>query len=271
MRYSIFMVVMVLALVAGCDQASMLKAMTPSADEQAAKSYIDLLRQHKFEQIEQDIDPGIRAPNLHETLMGMAALIPAKNPTSVKVVGANTFKSPGIYRSNITFEYQFSNQWLLANVAIQKKDGVSTIVGFNVNKLFDSLENLNRFNLAGKSMGQYAVLAGAILISLLSLYALVLCARTRIPKRKWLWIVFILLGIGKFTVNWTTGQWGFMPLSVQLFSAGAVAPLYGAWMLSISLPLGAIWFLLRRKSFGEVASQQRIPPNLPLPGDSGDN
>lgn len=263
MRYSIFIAVVVLALIAGCDQASMLKAMTPSADEQAAKSYIDLLRRHEFEKIERDIDPEIRTPNLHETLMEMAALIPAQDPITVKVVGANTFKSPSIYRSNITFEYQFSDKWLLANVAVQKKDGVSTIVGFNVNNLSDSLENLNKFKLAGKSMGRYAVLAGTVLIPLFSLYALVLCARTKMPKRKWLWIIFILFGVGKLTVNWTTGQWGFMPLSVQLFSAGAFAPLYGAWTFSISLPLGAIWFLLRRESFDQAASRQSIPPELP--------
>ncbi|GGY18972.1 hypothetical protein GCM10008098_08910 [Rhodanobacter panaciterrae] len=263
MRYFIFVVVLLLGAIAGCDQSSLLKAMTPSGDEQTAKSYIDLLREHKFEQIEQAIDPEIKVPNLHDALVEMAGLIPAQDPTSVKVVGANTFKGPDIYKSNITFEYQFSDKWLLANVAIQKKGGVSTIIGFNVNRLSDSLENLNKFKLAGKSLLQYAVLAGTILIPLFSLYALVLCARARIPKRKWLWIVFILFGIGKFAVNWTTGQWGFMPLSFQLFGAGAFAPLYGAWTLSISLPLGAIWFLMRRKSFSQAASAQSVPPELP--------
>lgn len=263
MRYLIFVVFLLLGLVAGCDQSSLLKRMTPSGDEKAAKSYIELLREHKFEQIEKDIDPEIKKPNLHDALVEMAKLIPVKDPTSVKVVGANTFKSPNVYKSNITFEYQFSDQWLLANVAIQNKDGVSTIIGFNVRSLPDSLENLNKFKLAGKSLLQYAVLAGTILIPLFSLYALVLCARTRIPKRKWLWIIFILFGIGKFAVNWTTGQWGFMPMSFQLFSAGAFAPLYGAWTLSISLPLGAIWFLLRRKMLSEPAGKQSHLPELP--------
>jgi hypothetical protein len=260
MRYLVLVAMMAIALTAGCGQAGMMKAMTPSADEQVAKSYIDLLREHKFEQIEKDIDPADRPPNLHETLIKMAALIPAQAPTSVKVVGANTFRSPGVYKSDITFEYQFPDKWLLANVMVQKKDGVSTIVGFNVKGISDSLENLNRFSLPGKGALQYAVLAGMIVASLFSLYALVLCARAKVPKRKWLWIVFILFGVGKFTVNWTTGQWGFLPLSVQLFSAGAFAPFYGAWELSLSLPLGAIWFMLRRQSFDRAGS---LPPELP--------
>jgi len=263
MRYFIFVAVLFVALIAGCSKASMMNAATPSGDEQVARSYIDLLREHKFEQIEEDIDPEISTPNLHEALVGMAAMIPPQDPVSMKVVGANTFQSPGLYKSNITFEYQFPDRWLLANVAVQKKDGVPTIVGFNVKKIPDSLENLNSFRLTGKSMLQYAMLAGTVLAPLFSLYALVLCARARIPKRKWLWIIFILFGIGKFAVNWTTGQWGFMPLSIQLFSSGAFAPPYGAWTLSISLPLGAIWFLLRRKNVSQVASRQSFPPDLP--------
>ena len=263
MRYFIFVVVLFLGLIAGCDQSRMLNSMTPSGDEQAAKSYIDMLREHKFGQIEKDIAPEIKMPNLHNQLVEMAKLIPAQDPTSVKVVGANTFRSPNLYKSNITFEYQFSDKWLLANVAIEKKDGVSTIIGFNIRSLPDSLENSNKFRLGGRSVLQYAVLVGAVLIPLFSLYALVFCARARIPNRKWLWIIFILFGIGKFSVNWTTGQWGFMPISFQLFSASAFAPVYGAWIFSISLPLGAILFLLRRRSFSQVDGKHGVPPDLP--------
>jgi hypothetical protein len=263
MRHFFFVALIFLALATGCSQERMMTAVTPSGDEQAARSYIDLLREHKFDQIQNDIDPEVRTPKLHETLVEMATMIPPQTPISLKVVGANTFSSPSFYKSNITFEYQFPGKWLLANVAVQKKDGVSTIVGFNVKGIPDSLENLNSFKLRGKGILQYAVLAGTILAPLFSLYVLVLCARTKIPKRKWLWIIFILFGIGKFAVNWTTGQWGFMPVSIQLFSAAASAPPYGAWTLSISLPLGAIWFLLRKNNFDLAASQQSAPPPLP--------
>jgi hypothetical protein len=263
MRNFFFVALIFLAFAAGCSQEHMINAVTPSGDEQAARRYIDLLREHKFDQIENDIDPEVRTPKLHGTLVEMAAMIPPQAPISLKVVGANTFSSSRFYKSNITFEYQFPGKWLLANVTVQKKDGVATIVGFNVNGIPDSLENLNSFKLRGKSILQYAVLVWTVLAPLFSIYVLVLCARTRIPKRKWLWIIFILFGIGKFAVNWTTGQWGFMPMSIQLFSAGAFSPPYGAWTLSISLPLGAIWFLLRKDNFRRAAGQQSAPPPLP--------
>ena len=239
---------------AGCDQASSLNTMTPSEDEQVARGYIDLLRQNRFEQIEQDLAPDFKTATIHETLVKMAALIPSQNPQSIKVVGADISRSPDFYQSNITLEYQFSTKWLLANVAVQKKAGVSSIIGFNVNPIPDSLENLNQFTLSGKSVLQYVVLALAVFVPLFSLYVLVLCIRTRTEKRKWLWIPFIVLGVGKFAIDWTTGRWSVMPLAVQLFGGGAFAPPYGAWTLSVSLPLWAILFFVRARRSGQTVS-----------------
>src|SRR5882724_3656906 len=124
MRYVNLIAALLLITLAGCDQASMMKMMTPSEDEQIAKGYINLLRQGKLEQIEKDLDPSIKTANIRDTLAKMAALIPSHDPQSVKVVGAYTFRNLDVYQSNITFEYQFPNQWLLANVAIQKRGDV---------------------------------------------------------------------------------------------------------------------------------------------------
>jgi hypothetical protein len=234
-------------ILSGCDQASMMKKMMPPEGESVAKSYIDLLRQNRFEQIEKDLDPSIKSPDIRNTLVKMAQMIPAQNPESIKVVGVQVFHGPDISSTNITFEYQFQHKWLLINVATQKKGEASTVVGFNVNQIPDSLENLNKFTLVGKSPIQYSVLVLAIFIPLFSLYALVLCIRTKIEKRKWLWVIFVMLGFAKFSVDWTTGQWGITPLAFQLFGAGAFAPLYGSWVISISLPLGAFIFMLKRK------------------------
>lgn len=244
------MVLVLVMLIAGCSQQSLMKLFVSPEEEQVAKNYIGLLRAQKFDQIENDIDPAIKAksPNIHQMLLKMAALMPAEDPLSVKLVGANSFTGNTVHKSNITYEYQYPDRWLMVNVAVQKKDGVSTLIGFNVRKLPDSLENSNKFGLSGKSALQYAVLAAAVIAPLFSLYALVLCIRTKMQSKKWLWIVCILLGIGGLSINWTTGNWNFQPLYVQLFSVSAFAPMYGAWTICVSLPLGAIWFVLRRKA-----------------------
>jgi hypothetical protein len=251
-RFILSISLLLLIILPGCtpaDPANQIKRFAPPEDEAMATNYIALLRQNKFEQIQNDLDPSLKNALTQDTLAKMVKVIPPQDPVSVKVVGAQQVRDPDIYKINLSFEYQFPSKWLLINVAIQKKGGVSTIIGFNVYPLSDSLENINRFTLTGKNLLQYATLVFASLIPLFILFVLVLCIRTKMTKRKWLWIIFILLGIGKLTVNWTTGQWQIAPLYFSLLGSGAFAPPYGAWLISTSLPLGAILFLLRRKRF----------------------
>lgn len=243
----------------GCgDPASVMKKFTPPEDEAVATNYIALLRQGKFEKFKRDLDPDLKDVITQETLVKMAAAIPEAEPISVKVVGAHQVNDPGLYRINLSFEYQFPSNWMVINVATQKKDGVSTIIGFHVYKFSDSLENFNRFTLTGKKPLQYVTLVCAVAIPLFILSTLVICLRTKMKTKKWLWIIFILIGFGKFTVNWTTGQWHFGLLYFQLLGGSAVTLPYCAWMISISVPLGAILFLLRRK---ELAAPIEVPLN----------
>jgi hypothetical protein len=246
-RFIYLFCISALVALSGCDRDSSIKIFTPPADEATAKNYITLLRQKQFVPIEKDFDPSLKSALTPDTLSKMAAAIPAQDPISIKIIGVNSAQGTDIYKINLTFEYQFPTKWLLINVATQKKNGVVTIIGFNIYSIPDSLENLNKFTLAGKNPIQYLTLAFAVLIPLFTLYSLVLCIRTKMEKRKWLWIIFILIGIGEFTVNWTTGQWNFAPLSFQLLGAASFAPPYGAWLISISLPLGAILFFLKRE------------------------
>ena len=265
LRFILPIGVLVLILFSGCDRNSekMVRAFTPPEDEATATNYISLLRQGGFDQIQKDMDASITDADTHSTLVKMAALIPPQDPISVKVVGAHQFRTQDTYKINLTFEYQFPTNWLLINVALQRKAGVSTIYGFNVQPMSDSLENYNRFTLTGKSAFQYAMLALAILIPIFILYVLVLCIRTKMKKRKWLWIIFILFGFGKITISWTTGQWQWGLFQIQLLGAGAFAPLYGAWLITVSAPLGAITFLLRRKKL--TASIEPLISESPTP------
>jgi hypothetical protein len=190
-------------------------------------------------------------------------MFPAQEPVSTKVVGfRSSLGNDG--RTEITLEYEFPQKWLLAEVVTQKSGGVTTIVGFHITPIADSLENLNRFTLAGKSTSQYAILSRAVLAPLFSLFVFVVCIKTTMGKKKWLWLIFILIGIGKLVVNWTTGQVFFTPLAIQLPAAGANAQLYGPWLVYVSMPLGAIIFLTMRRSLtGSVQRTQEGPLATP--------
>lgn len=236
-----------LALLCGCDSSWVMNLMTPKEDERVARGYLALMRSHDLERIEKDLDPALQNDNVRETLARMVPQMPAQQPLSSKIVGAHTWRGQDVYVSNISFELHYPDLWMLANVAVQKKHGQSTIVGLNIVPMSDSLENLTRFSLAGKSGAQYAILALAVAAAVLTLAALVRALRTPGLERRWLWIIFILVGFGKLAVDWSTGVVSLKLPALQLFSASALAPLYGSWTVAASLPLGALVFLLRRR------------------------
>jgi hypothetical protein len=180
-------------------------------------------------------------------LVAAAEILPEGPPTSVKLVGAQRFTYPSFTRVTTTFEYQWGDKWFLCNVTIKKSATAQTILGMHVNLQKTSLKAQTKFTLKGKSASQYAILAGAILAFCLTAFALVDCIRMKGIRRKWLWVIFIIVGFGLLSVNWSTGVVSFKLLSVSLFSAGYFAPLYGPWTISMSAPVGAIIFLLRRR------------------------
>jgi len=234
-------------LLFGCNQQQMIEKFSTPADQTLAKAYISDLQAGKFDVIEKDLDPSIKTSGVHGALVHMASLLQTGPPTSVKLVGAHKSFSPNGAQTNTTFEYQWGDKWALCNVAIWRSATIQTIVGFNVYVEKTSLEDQVRFTLTGKSLAQYAILTGAVLAFSLTLFALVACIRRKGLHRKWLWIIFIVFGFGQLSTNWVTGVVNYQLLYVSLFSAGAFAPLYGPWTISLSVPVGAVVFLLRRR------------------------
>ena len=244
------------AFLFGCDPAAQINKFVPPGAESTARNYFDLLQQGKFDQITRDFDPSV--PNVPGSLAEMASLIPAETPESAKIVGAHTFRSPEYSTTSITLEYQFPSKWLLVDVTTKKTGDISTITGFHVGVLRDSLENLNRFTLSGKSAVQYAILILAICSLVFSFYVLGLCIRAKDVKRKWLWMLFVLAGVGNVAVNWKTGELTFHLISIYIPCASANRPPYGPWTVAVFLPLGAILFLNRQRRKTIVA--ESIPP-----------
>lgn len=132
-------------------------------------------------------------------------------------------------------------------MSIKRVGDYSTITSFRVTPIPDSLEYTNRFSLVGKSSLQYVILGLAVAAPIFTFYVLAVCLRTKNQTRKWLWAIFILVGVGKLGVNWTTGALTFTPLAVNIPCGGATTMgLYGPWVVTVNLPLGAILFLRKR-------------------------
>jgi hypothetical protein len=238
----------------------LMKTITPPEDEVFARKWVDLLRQREFDQVGQKLDPSIPGSDVRNTLDKMAEMFPAGEPKSTKVVDYN-------FRTHLlTLEYEFPNKWLLVDILIKRMGGASTILAFRVSTIADSLEHNNRFSLVGKSVLQYGILGLALAAPIFSFYVLAFCLRTKNLNRKWLWAIFILVGVGKLGVNWTTGALIFTPLAVQVPCGGATTTMgvYGPWVVTVNLPLGAILFL-RKRSHRIVLSEVQPPQPEDLP------
>jgi hypothetical protein len=238
MNFFIFMFLSFFMII-GCSQQSMIDHMAPAEDKDRALFYINLLKQKKIDEVNAKIDKSIKNKDTRSALLNMANLIPKESEKSLKVVGADI--SPGY--ANITFEYEFENRWLLINVATQKTKDDFSIIGINVNQIDNSLEIINKFTLLGKTFIHYVFLLLAIIFPLLTIYSLFVCAKSKMVK-KWKWILFILFGFSQLSINWTTGQLYYKLFALQAFSGSAVAAPYGPFFVSISLPIGAILFLI---------------------------
>ncbi len=243
----------------GYDRASLLKKQVPADDEALALHSVDLLFQDRYGEIENSLDPSIRNADTHDRLVEMSHWFPSK-PISVKTVEASTIRSRDSRTTSITVEYEFTRSWLLAQVVIRTKDGLKTITGVSVTPTAEPVEVMNEFTLDDKGFSQYAGLFLALWIATLTLYAFVLCARMKIGKKKWVWLVAILVGVCQLTVNWTTGEWFFTPLALNIPAVTASCTPYGPWMLHILSPLGAITFLQLRKRLVSVGLP---PPEVP--------
>ena len=233
---------------AGCSRQKWLDAAATSTDAVFARESMALLLQKDIDAITRRMAPELQTQVTADVLAKVLAEVPSGAPDQPLLVGYSSFVSDGVSRSLVSLQYKFPDAYLLAQVQVAFAGAEPAITSLRVQRLPDSLQRLNAFHFAGKSSRHFVVLALAILVPSFIVATLVLCARTPLPKRKWLWMLFVALGVGKISLNWTTGMMGFSPLSLQLLGAGAVAATsYAPWILSVSMPLGAMLFLLRRR------------------------
>lgn len=251
----------------GYDRASLLKKSTSVEDEALARDCVDLLLQNRFDEIEARLDPDIKNADIHEKLAEMSSFFPSK-PISVKTVEAGFVHGPDSSTANITLEYQFQRSWLLAHVVIRTRAGVKTLTAFRITPTAESFEVMNEFTFANKGFSQYAGLLITTSVAALTLYAFVLCARMKIGGKKWVWLVAILVGVCRLTVNWTTGEWFLTPSALSIPPVQVSCSAYGPWVLQIFSPVGAMAFLRLRKKLALEAWPLSIVSDAGLANES---
>ena len=245
-------------MIPGCDRSARMERRNPE-DIALAKSYFELLHGGHADRVEDLIDPSIRDSMPDSVFEEMVATIPQDAPSSVKAIFVDSRCREVSCQEAIVLEYKYRNERLLFNLALLKEDGHISIMGIHLTHIPDSFVEENRFTLLKKGPSQYLILTMGIVISVFSLYILVRCIFAKIGPIKWVWAVFILVGFTRLSVNWTTGELRFDFPAVVLFWVDAIPVEYGPWMICISLPLGAVLFLIfyRKTVFSARAVEPR--------------
>jgi hypothetical protein len=236
-------------LLTGCRPEGAVADAEVQARQTVAREYVQRLIAGDVAGLAAELEPALRKPDAPRVFSEMRALLPAGAPTSVAFVGFAANRQAKELTCSANYQYGYpGNKWFLVVVAWREKAGAPReITGLRVTKLDHSLQETNAFNFAHARPRHYIFLAGLILVPVFILVSLVTCLRMNVLPAKWVWVILIVVGVTKFTLNWTSGALIIMPVAVQIFGVGVIATgEFAPWIVAVSLPLGAMAFWVRR-------------------------
>ena len=234
----------------------------PQEEAQLGRRYVELVRARDFAPIEAALDPQYRDESFSSVMESLSLIFPSGEPKSVKVVGSRVTLSSNFTTYNLSYEYEFPDRWIVANILLGRTADATLIQGIHMNVFSESLERTHALNLLEKSIPHYIVLTIAILVVSFVLTTFVACLRTPIGKGKWLWAVFVLVGIGQLTFNWTTRDLGLSLTAIEIPGVGFFKPFYGPILLRIGFPLGAVLFWINRKRWLAAHTEKTRAPSV---------
>lgn len=240
--------------------------LVPKQEMGFAKEYLQAFLDQDFDFILENSDQAITGKLTKQSLLETRNLFPLSQVISAKLIGSNVHMTDDTWQGTFNFEYEFKSEavtelkpeWAVFTIRVVKEDSKLRTLAYRFTRTIASQAEINGFELVGKSALYYLVLAATVLVFLFILVTLVVCIKTPIPRRKWIWVLFVLGGIGTFSLNWTTGAYTLKLIELRLFGVGfGASSEYSPWMISVSFPLGAIIFWLMRASFIRQTQQKQ--------------
>ena len=193
--------VLVFWSMSGCKAGWYINLIAPDAIRQS-KGYFDELRQRQVDQLLQSFDPREEKERLRGELGKIVSLVPQQEPLGVETLGATAeCRGTGVCTKLITLEYKYPDRWILFQVEVSNQSGHYAITDLTVQQESEPLESIEQFSFRGKGWLHYFMLLLALLSVGVAIYALVVCIRTPIRKRKWLWAIVTILGVVKVGID----------------------------------------------------------------------
>jgi hypothetical protein len=253
------------SVLVGCTAGDVFQPAFRASADSASRAYLSLIIAGRTDSAARLIVVPAGAPDPPRSIFQeLTTLLRGATLDSARVVGAHTFSvafpnGETRRRARMSYEMRSISGWRLATVSIVDTAGVLRIEGINVDTLAAPLAELNAFALSRKSPRHYLWFLAALAAVATCVTSAVLVATARGMPRRWLWVVLSLFGVTKFSLDWTTGAIGVMPIAVQFLGAGfqRAVPV-GPWIVSFSLPLFAVIALSRRRRWVRAHGSVRL-------------
>lgn len=245
-----FLLALMCLVLGGCSAAQWNDKLSTPADRDLALKMITALRSGDLGPVQAAIAPDLLAQTV--TMQAKTkALMPKTGTPALVTVNASTFTTPAGSTTREVLNYQLGEgtHWAFVQIVLGKADGRVQLIGWHAAPSNRAPASVGDFTLTGKAAGAYLWLAAMAASTLTILAALVLLARGKGITRRWLWAIGIIIGLGQFSLNWNSGEWRIQPVAFQFFGSAAFrASPFDAWVLSFSLPVVAVVFLIRRRA-----------------------
>ena len=197
-----------------------------------------------------------------ETDRAARAALDSLRPDTMQLVGATGFRSFKRDFQQWTLDYQLHNQsgWAAARVVVATSAGKRLVGGIRVFAEPESLAVRNALTWRNASPAGLLALFAALNLAIFCIVSGVVVARTPMPWR-WAWALGSLVGLGALRVPWSQGVVSSREWSIHLLSVGlAHATRFSPWVVTLSLPVGAILALERRRRFLSPTEPRPAPP-----------
>ena len=227
----------------GYSHEKWINKISTEKDRETADLLYQALKEKNWDYIESISSDSVLRDDFRAQLDEISLLIPAQEFIRREIVGAQRYEMGTVSNIALNIEYEFEGDFLLMNVAFYDDGSSHKLMGLNVQALKMSLREANRLTLSGKSLLHYIVLFGFFVFPIFTVVSFISCWKMKTLKKRKLWLLFIVIGIGMLKINWTTGQFAYGFLSVQLLSASFMkSGAASSWIFGVSIPIGAILF-----------------------------
>lgn len=175
-------------------------------------------------------------------------LLPPGPPTSSRLTSYRVTSGTDGDQLWGVHEYEYPGHVVRAETALYRANSSEPwkVSGFHVNVVPREQLAARTFDVEREPREVQAVIAASVIIPIFTLITFLVALFRPGLKWRWVWLLATMIGVGTIYADTGTDALSFLPVSVQLFGAGATwsGSLFDGWVFSASTPLGAAAFWL---------------------------